>query len=184
MILLVRSADEGATELLYRVLWVKLEPYFFKQIGRPDANDRFHDTFIETIGAIRRGELREPETILRFATTIARRQVFAHIRAAVRRRTQLASNRAMNLIINDHDNPEEAIITWDCFEFAKSTLAALSEPEREVLSRFYLDEQGEEQICREMVLTKTQFRLLKSRAKGRFADRGKRKLDNRSFRIP
>ncbi|HWZ30394.1 MAG TPA: hypothetical protein VNX18_03620 [Bryobacteraceae bacterium] len=155
--LLIRSADECATEQLYNALSVKLRPYFFKLIGRPDANARFHDTFIETIDTIRRGELREPEAILRFATTIARRQVFTHIRAAVWKRTQLASNRTTNFIIDDHDNPEKAIITWDCLEFAKSTLAALSEPEREVVARFYLDEQGEEQICREMVLTKTQF---------------------------
>jgi hypothetical protein len=39
-----------------------------------------------------------------------------------------------------------------------------------VLSRFYLFEQPQEQICAEMNLTATQFRLLKSRAKTRFAN--------------
>jgi Protein of unknown function (DUF2384) len=47
-------------------------------------------------------------------------------------------------------------------------LAALSAKEREVLTRFYLREQSAERICREMDLSHTDFRLLKSRAKARF----------------
>jgi RNA polymerase sigma-70 factor, ECF subfamily len=47
---------------------------------------------------------------------------------------------------------------------------------REILERFYLREQRREQICREMSLTETQFRLLKSRAKARLGDRGQRRL--------
>jgi RNA polymerase sigma-70 factor, ECF subfamily len=42
--------------------------------------------------------------------------------------------------------------------------------------RFYLNEEPQEQICREMALTETQFRLLKSRAKARFGEIGKKKL--------
>jgi hypothetical protein len=39
-----------------------------------------------------------------------------------------------------------------------------------------LKEQPQEQICREMDLTETQFRLLKSRAKAKFGEIGKKKL--------
>jgi putative toxin-antitoxin system antitoxin component (TIGR02293 family) len=42
--------------------------------------------------------------------------------------------------------------------------------EREVLTRFYLGEQPQDQICAEMGLTETQFRLLKSQARARFAE--------------
>ena len=48
--------------------------------------------------------------------------------------------------------------------------------DREVLTRFYLHEQTQEQICAEMGLSETQFRLLKSRAKTRFGDAGKSML--------
>jgi DNA-directed RNA polymerase specialized sigma subunit len=60
-------------------------------------------------------------------------------------------------------------------------LAELSERDREILTRFYVDEQGQEQICSEMALTETQFRLLKSRAKARFGELGKKKLVNKSL---
>jgi RNA polymerase sigma-70 factor (ECF subfamily) len=58
----------------------------------------------------------------------------------------------------------------------RDILAKLSERDREILTRFYLHEESQEQICGEMNLTETQFRLLKSRAKARFGEIGKRKL--------
>jgi len=57
-----------------------------------------------------------------------------------------------------------------------SILRSLPDRDREILTRFYLDEQTQEQICEDMNLTETQFRLLKSRAKARFGELGKRKL--------
>ena len=55
----------------------------------------------------------------------------------------------------------------------------LSARDREILTRFYLQEQTQEEICKEMILSDTQFRLLKSRAKARFAEMGRRKLGRR-----
>jgi RNA polymerase sigma-70 factor (ECF subfamily) len=50
----------------------------------------------------------------------------------------------------------------------RRVLRELSPREREAISRFYLKEQTQAQICSEMALTKIQFQLLKSRAKARF----------------
>jgi hypothetical protein len=47
-----------------------------------------------------------------------------------------------------------------------------------VLIRFYLDEQTPDVICRDMGLTETQFRLIKSRAKARFGGLGKRRFSS------
>ncbi|HEV2690756.1 MAG TPA: sigma factor-like helix-turn-helix DNA-binding protein [Bryobacteraceae bacterium] len=58
----------------------------------------------------------------------------------------------------------------------QEVLANLSERDCEILTRFYLREESQEQICEEMNLSETQFRLLKSRAKARFGEIGKRKL--------
>ncbi len=55
-------------------------------------------------------------------------------------------------------------------------LRNMASSDREILTRFYLHEQPLQQICDEMHLTDTQFRLLKSRAKARFAEVGKKKL--------
>jgi DNA-directed RNA polymerase specialized sigma24 family protein len=58
-------------------------------------------------------------------------------------------------------------------------LNSLPKRDREVLARFYLEEQAHGQICREMGLTETQFRLVKSRAKARFGELGKTRFSHR-----
>jgi DNA-directed RNA polymerase specialized sigma24 family protein len=63
----------------------------------------------------------------------------------------------------------------------KSVLRELSDKDREILTRFYLHEQTQEEICDDMGLSETQFRLLKSRAKARFGELGKKKLQQRAL---
>jgi len=78
-------------------------------------------------------------------------------------------------------NPEESAIFRERIGLIRQVLAELSDRDREILTRFYVDEQGQDQICSEMALTETQFRLLKSRAKARFGELGKKKLVNKSL---
>jgi DNA-directed RNA polymerase specialized sigma24 family protein len=56
----------------------------------------------------------------------------------------------------------------------KRALRELTPKDREVLERFYMREQSKRQICRELNLTETQFRLLKSRAKATLIQAAKR----------
>ena len=58
----------------------------------------------------------------------------------------------------------------------KAILRGLGDRDREILTRFYIYEESQEQICRDMDLSENQFRLLKSRAKAKFSVLGKRKL--------
>jgi len=52
----------------------------------------------------------------------------------------------------------------------QEVLRGLSAKDRRVLVGFYLQEQTQEQICRDMDLSETQFRMLKWRAKAHFAE--------------
>jgi len=76
-------------------------------------------------------------------------------------------------------SPEETAFSEERSELMWRILGALSSRDREILTRFYLQEESQEKICQEMELTETQFRLLKSRAKARFGELGKRKLESR-----
>jgi RNA polymerase sigma-70 factor (ECF subfamily) len=79
-------------------------------------------------------------------------------------------------VADRRNNPEQTAAFRQKVEFMLEVLRSLSERDREILTRFYLDEQSQETICREMDLSETQFRLLKSRAKARFGEVGKRRL--------
>lgn len=50
-------------------------------------------------------------------------------------------------------------------ELAKLALAGMAGRDREVLSRFYLQEQTGQRICHDMGLSEAEFRLIKSRAR-------------------
>src|SRR5262249_4952293 len=133
-------------------------------------------TFLVVVQAIRRGELREPQRLMGFVRTIVRRQVAAHIDKVVHsRRDQMDFDSSLK-VPDPHDNPEESAMFHQRNKLIQQVLGELSERDREILTRFYIYEQSQEQICREMDLTDTQFRLLKSRAKGRFGELGKKRL--------
>ena len=79
-------------------------------------------------------------------------------------------------VADDRRNPEQNAAFREKTTIMVEVLRELSPRDREILTRFYLEEQSQDQICEEMHLTETQFRLLKSRAKARFGELGQRKV--------
>jgi RNA polymerase sigma-70 factor (ECF subfamily) len=172
----IHHDDEAAMEELYRVFARGIRFYLCRQLGSQDLDDRVHDCFLIVVQAIRRGDLREPERLMGFVRTIVRRQIAGHIEIAVQNRKHQVDIETSGAIADQRLNPETFVIVRQEEELAASVLKGISVRDREILTRFYLHEQPQEQICREMRLTETQFRLLKSRAKARFGELGKRKL--------
>ncbi|HLK19831.1 MAG TPA: sigma-70 family RNA polymerase sigma factor [Bryobacteraceae bacterium] len=175
----IHGGDETGMEELYRLFGRGIRYYLCRQLGHQELDDKVHDTFVIVVSAIRRGELREPERLMGFVRTVVRRQVAAYIDDAVHsRRDEL--NLDLGIRVADRrSNPEQSAAFRQKVQLMLDVLSALTDRDREILTRFYLDEQSQETICREMVLTETQFRLLKSRAKARFGEIGKRKLQNK-----
>jgi RNA polymerase sigma-70 factor (ECF subfamily) len=175
----IHGGDESGMEELYRLFGRGIRYYLCRQLGHQELDDKVHDTFVIVVQAIRRGELREPDRLMGFVRTVVRRQVAAYIDDAVHsRRDEL--NLDLGIRVADRrNNPEQSAAFRQKVELMLEVLSALSERDREILTRFYLDEQSQESICREMVLSETQFRLLKSRAKARFGEIGKRKLQQK-----
>lgn len=175
----IHRGEEAGMEELYRLFGRGIRYYLCRQLGHQELDDKVHDTFLIVVQAIRRGELREPDRLMGFVRTVVRRQVAAYIDEVVHsRRDELALDVGVRVADQRHD-PEQNAAFRQKVEFMLSVLESLSERDREILTRFYLDEQSQEQICGEMNLSETQFRLLKSRAKARFGEIGKRKLQQR-----
>ena len=169
------GSDEGM-EQLYRLFSRGIRYYLCRQLGPQELEDKVHDTFLIVVNAIKRGDLREPERLMGFVRTVVRRQVAAYIEQAVHNRREQAELETGISVADRSQNPEQSAMVKQKAELMKSALAALSQRDRDILIRFYLQEQPQEQICREMSLTETQFRLLKSRAKAKFGEIGKKKL--------
>ncbi|MBV8071721.1 MAG: sigma-70 family RNA polymerase sigma factor [Acidobacteriaceae bacterium] len=172
----VKAGDDAGMEQLYKMFSRGIRYYLCRQLGPQELEDKVHDTFLIVVNAIRRGDLREPERLMGFVRTVVRRQVAAYIEQAVHNRREQADFETGIAVVDRKQNPEQEAMVRQKNELMKSALEALSKRDRDILVRFYLQEQSQEQICREMSLTETQFRLLKSRAKAKFGEIGRKKL--------
>ena len=167
-------------EELYHLFSTGIRFYLCRQLGPQDLDDKVHDIFLIITQSIQRGDLREPERLMGYVRTIVRRQVAAYIEVAVNARRN-HSDADFSLTLSDqHPNPERRLIAAEATAVALNLLKSLHKRDREVLIRFYLKEQNPEQICQEMKLSETQFRLIKSRAKARFGELGKRRMAQRA----
>jgi RNA polymerase sigma factor (sigma-70 family) len=159
--------DRSAMEDLYRVFSEGVRFYLWRQLGPQDLTDKVHDLFLIVTQSIQSGELREPERLMGYVRTVVRRQVAGHIHVARQQRRTSYQLDHGTAVLDARSNPEHFAIRRQYSDVALRILSSMRKPEREVLVRFYLQEQPAEDICREMQLTATQFRLLKSRAKAR-----------------
>ncbi len=178
----IRARDESGLEDLYRVFSKGIRFYLCRQLGPQELDDRVHDAFLIVVQAIQRGDLREPERLMGFVRTVVRRQVAAHIDQVVHSRKEEVDLEIGSRVADLRHNPEHSASDHQRAELMTGVLRALSPKDREVLTRFYLHEQSQEQICEEMSLSETQFRLLKSRAKARFGELGRKKLQGGNLR--
>jgi RNA polymerase sigma-70 factor (ECF subfamily) len=172
----IKAGEDAGMEQLYKLFSRGIRYYLCRQLGPQELEDKVHDTFLIVVNAIRRGDLREPERLMGFVRTIVRRQVAAYIEQVVHTRREQTDLESGVIIVDRKQNPEQEAIIRQKAALMKSALEGLSKRDRDILVRFYLQEQTQEQICREMSLTETQFRLLKSRAKAKFGEIGRKKL--------
>jgi RNA polymerase sigma-70 factor, ECF subfamily len=175
----VRRGEPAALEELYQVLSKGIRFYLCRQVGPQDLDDKVHDLFLIIVESIQKGGLREPERLMGYVRTIVRRQVSSHIDGVVQARRNQTDMESGLSLADFRPNPERRVINEQNITLAMGILNSLHKREREVLMRFYLKEQTADQICNEMELTETQFRLIKSRAKARFGELGKRRLAQR-----
>jgi RNA polymerase sigma factor (sigma-70 family) len=177
----IRAGDPAGQVILYDTLSSGARLFLKRRLARSaDVEDRVHDVFMIVIDTIRRGDLREPERLMGFVSTVLYRQLNAEISRVVR--TRRASDLNDGVILPALDpTPEQAAITRQNITLMKQLLVKLGARDLEILTRYYLNEQSEEEIRQEMALTPTQFNLVKSRAKARFANLMHRRLSRRNF---
>jgi RNA polymerase sigma-70 factor, ECF subfamily len=162
---LILSGDSRGEEMLYSVLTKGLRYLAIRKVGYEQADECVHDTFIALTAKIKGGALREPAALLKYARVILERK----IGLIYDERRKCPNDVDFDMIAATRS--DESPSSYEDLEMAmkaklmKQGLACLQASEREILVRFYIREQSQEQIRNEMSLTETQYRLLKSRSK-------------------
>jgi len=155
-----------------------------QRVGFQDLEDSLHDAFIEVLRSIQRAELRDARRLMGFIRIVVQRMGNS-------RRSRNAQDHHENVELDERcvmpeprNNPEKNLIARQKENLIQHVLEVMSPRDRDVLNRFYVQEQTQERICAEMKMSPVQFRLLKSRAKDRFGDRGRQSLLPRTLVDP
>ena len=178
----IRSTDEAAIQELYNLFAHGVRFQICRGVGLQEVEDKVHDTFIIVMEAIVSGELRDAERLPGYIRTVVKRQVAAFIGKTVQtRRDKVDLEIGMKILDKRHD-PEEGAIFDEQVEIMLEVLKGINLRDREILTRYYVQEHPSNEICADLGLSDTQFRLLKSRAKARFGEIGRKKVVQRSLR--
>jgi RNA polymerase sigma-70 factor (ECF subfamily) len=151
----------------------RLFSYLISRVGMPEAEDGMHDILLQTVAAIRRDGLRDANSLPGMIRTIAKRWAITQIHLRVRFWDSASTGSEQ---IPAFCDVEGELLARERRAIVEAVLQRMSLRDREILTRFYLQEQPFRQICAELQLTETQFRLIKSRAKSRFGDLGRRMI--------
>lgn len=180
----IYEGDKESVEQLYRYFYGGIRLFLCRHLGAQELEDKVHDTFVIVLSAIQRGELRDPTRLPAFVRTVVKRQVANHIGHVVHERrdcVDIDSGSGAEQLIDDRQSPEQQVICEEQVSIMRELLMQVDDRDRELLVRFYLREETAEQICAALNLSSNQFRLLKSRAKVRFGELGRRALARRAF---
>lgn len=173
----IRACDSDAVAELYAKFCKGLRYFLLRQLGSQDAEDRVHDVIIAVIKAIQSGSVRESEKLPGFVKTVAHRSCARSIASLVKDRQREGDLDEKTANARDCQiDPEARVLIQERVGIARQAFFQLSVRDMEVLRRFYLEEQLPGRICRDMNLTDTQFRSIKSRAKGRFGEIGRKRV--------
>jgi RNA polymerase sigma factor (sigma-70 family) len=171
----IRQGDSAALEELYTYFGRGVRYFLLRRLGNDELEDRVHDVFLVVAAAIRNGELRDPARLPGYVRTVVRRTIAGVIQESMNSKVSYMDLESGMFSIADWRlDPERHAVENERDDMVRRLLSGVSRRDREVLRRFYMEEQSQEQICREMRLTYNQFRLLKSRAKARFSEMGRR----------
>jgi DNA-directed RNA polymerase specialized sigma24 family protein len=176
----IAAGEEDAAIRLYGLIGRGIKARLCREFPS-DVEDVHHEVFMNILVAIRSGTVQKPGSILSYALTLT-----------LRLRSELISGNIINRQKGSEDRPERACTDagadvilernerWKQF---RSGFQQLPDLKRELVERFYFKEEPKEQIMAEMNLTKTQFRLLKSRAVGSLGQHVERLSENKRSRL-
>jgi RNA polymerase sigma-70 factor (ECF subfamily) len=139
----------------------------WKITGRPSLiPDLCQETFVIAIDKIRKGDLREHEKLSGFMVGIARVISLAYLRDPQNREIGIDEGVNLNdMSPNQHDHLLREEITM----ITRQTINSLkSARDREVLYRYYIEEDDKEQICSDLGLSNSRFNVVLCRAKKQF----------------
>jgi len=140
-----------------------------RRTGNPDlAEDLRQETFRVALEKLRAGGLDDPRKLAAYLRGIASNLATGDYRKRLRQNTAVDSD-AVAEAPDDHSNPQEEASRDEIGAAVKGLLNELGvSRDRDILRRYYVDEEDKERICAELDISTTHFNRVLFRAKQRF----------------
>ncbi|WP_317930331.1 sigma-70 family RNA polymerase sigma factor [Halioxenophilus sp. WMMB6] len=131
----------------------------------PDvAEDVSQETWRVVIEKVRNGDLRQPDRLPAFIHQIARNQVVMYFR----KHSDTQEQPDDNDLVSPGLNPEQTYEINQLQQYVRDLIEQLDTPrDREILMRFYVQEEEKEEICKDLDLSSQHFNRVIYRAKMR-----------------
>lgn len=155
---LVRQYSRGVSILLNRATG-----------DRSLSEDLSQETFQLTLEKIRGGEVREPEKLSGFICSLARNLATDHYRRS-RRSEQVSDPNEVELIPAASPTQLDRVLQAEKAKRVRQLLGELSDRDREILQRFYIEEEDKDRICADLKLSSLHFNRVLHRARERYRE--------------
>ncbi len=176
----IQRYDEAAAGEFYEFIQRGLLYFYLRKFAYDVAQDLTRETILIALQAIRMGQLHEASKLGVFTLSIAKRLVQGEIDKSGPPRIREVGIETHRLVRTSSGSPEALLEADLRTAVAQSFLASLAPLDREALIRFYALEQTVQRICSDLGLTEAQYRRIKSRAKARFGELGRKTMAPRS----
>jgi RNA polymerase sigma-70 factor, ECF subfamily len=160
----IRDGDVQAGDALVRQFGRAIGAALLRYTrGDSLAQDLYQETFRLGIEKLRKGELRDPERLPGFLASIARNLAREHFRSAARRRPE-----PLDDVQSRDPDPFERLLALERAELVREVISDLDcRRDRELLRRFYIDDEDKERLCEELHLSSSHFNRVLFRARQR-----------------
>lgn len=134
------------------------------------TEDLSQDTFRISLEKIREGDVREPERLSGFICGVARNIALGYVRR-MRRLTNREGIIDAEQIRDPQPDQYEQLWRKERTEIVRQLIGEIKiERDREVLNRYYIDEEDKDQICADLGLTSNHFNSVVFRALKRYKE--------------
>jgi RNA polymerase sigma-70 factor (ECF subfamily) len=167
----IRAGDHAAEEELVARYSRGISVILRRAAGfQPAADDLYQDVFLRAVEKIRAGEVRDPERLSGFITSLARNMAIDYFRRNPPVDSLTDSDEEMS-VPDRRAGPLERVLRIEDARCVRQVMAELpSARDRQLLFSFYLDGEDKERICANLKLTSLQFNRVLHRARERFRE--------------
>jgi RNA polymerase sigma-70 factor (ECF subfamily) len=175
-------AGEPAAEAELVQRFSRALSFLLRRLTRDEAaaEDLYQETFRLVIEKVRNGELREPERLPGFVSSMARNLFLGSARRGSRRQQWHGDSEATETAPDPAPGQLASLLAKERAAAVRGVLAELrNDRDREILSRHYISGEDKEDICRGLELSDLHFNRVLFRARQRFRELYERRQDDR-----